>query len=665
MITGSVPTENLPTKSHETPQRERRQIVRFLPVDSETAPSTSGQYVAEPHYSDINDLRRQLDQKNIHPWKLEGSDGDIRILLHEETHRVPKYTVAVSSNLEFCIFVFNWPLPDCHYIYKEHKHSLKYLDVVELLEQLENATLCEGLSKDDEVMSVASDPTSNPDPSPTTIVRHTIPKAIQTEEPHFEVTLYYRSVSCDVIEKQKSKEICKPCSSAFSSVKRAARKKSKASATPAKPKASLSACGQEKFRATVISTRLQVKDLEDRLQELQLKIEKQGIGISESIEKDILMIMSGQNLDATPHMKFFWQEQMKLLQRTKMGRRYHSQIIRFALSLHGKSPSAYRELQESGALILPSERVLRDYKNYFKPKAGISKENVESLRAKTSSFTPVQRYIAVVMDEMKIQSNLVFDKVSGDLIGFIDLGDPMTNFSNLTDEDPIATHALAFLVRGLCTDVKHIIAYFFTGNVTSFQLMPLFWRTVAVLEVSPNLRVCAAVNDGASPNRKFFRLHVQLAKDVDCDVVYKVKNIFAPSQYIFFFPDSPHLMKTARNCLYSSGFGSHSRLMWNNGQYLVFQHIADLFHSDQRFALHALPKLTLDHIALTSYSKMKVKLAVQALSKSVAIALRETEKDDVLGTAEFCDMMNGFFDCTKRIHLSCHINLLMMSVWPG
>jgi hypothetical protein len=78
------------------------------------------------------------------------------------------------------------------------------------------------------------------------------------------------------------------------------------------------------------------------------------------------------------------------------------------------------------------------------------------------------------MDEMKIQLNLVFDKVSGELIGFIDLGDPMTSFGNLTDEDPIATHALVFLVRGLCTDLKHIIAYFFTGNVASFQIMPLF-----------------------------------------------------------------------------------------------------------------------------------------------------------------------------------------------
>jgi hypothetical protein len=48
-------------------------------------------------------------------------------------------------------------------------------------------------------------------------------------------------------------------------------------------------------------------------------------------------------------------------------------------------------LQDNGAaLILPSEQVLWDYKSYFKPKAGINKETVKILRAKTSSFTPVQ-----------------------------------------------------------------------------------------------------------------------------------------------------------------------------------------------------------------------------------------------------------------------------------
>ena len=57
--------------------------------------------------------------------------------------------------------------------------------------------------------------------------------------------------------------------------------------------------------------------------------------------------------------------------------------------------------------------------------------------------------MVLVMDEMKLESTLVFDKYSGDLIWFVDLGDPMTNYASLAEEDVMATHALAFLVRGL------------------------------------------------------------------------------------------------------------------------------------------------------------------------------------------------------------------------
>ncbi|KAK3727096.1 hypothetical protein QZH41_006021 [Actinostola sp. cb2023] len=46
---------------------------------------------------------------------------------------------------------------------------------------------------------------------------------------------------------------------------------------------------------------------------------------------------------------------------------------------------------------------------------------------------------------MKVMSNLVFDKVSGELISFTDLGDPDLNFGVLEKTDEIATHALAFL----------------------------------------------------------------------------------------------------------------------------------------------------------------------------------------------------------------------------
>ena len=88
---------------------------------------------------------------------------------------------------------------------------------------------------------------------------------------------------------------------------------------------------------------------------------------------------------------------------------------------------------------------MRNYKNYFKPKAGINVENIEHLQEKSSLLSRIQRYVVVVMDEMEIESNLVYDRYSDDLIGFVDLGDPMTNYASLGDEDVIATHGFVLL----------------------------------------------------------------------------------------------------------------------------------------------------------------------------------------------------------------------------
>ena len=237
---------------------------------------------------------------------------------------------------------------------------------------------------------------------------------------------------------EASDELWNSCSKTSKQLRKVAKKRTKAS--PAKSKASLAACGPEKLRATVKASRIECKILKEQLQEMQERIQEQGILINRSLEEDIRKIMDGQNLNATPHMKFFWEEQMKLLQSTSRGHRYHPQIIRFALSLHEKSPSAYRELRESGALVfIPSERTLRDYKNYFSPKKGINTENVDALSKMSASFTGNQRYVVLVMDEIKIQSDLVFDKNSGDLVGFMELGDPMTNFACLDDKNIITT----------------------------------------------------------------------------------------------------------------------------------------------------------------------------------------------------------------------------------
>ena len=83
--------------------------------------------------------------------------------------------------------------------------------------------------------------------------------------------------------------------------------------------------------------------------------------------------------------------------------------------------------------------------------------------------------------------------------------------------------------------------------------MPTFWEAISILEYTCNLPVIAAVSDGVSQNRTFYKMHSSLDDHPDADVVYKTVNLFAPERYIYFMADAPHLMKTARNAFYPSG----------------------------------------------------------------------------------------------------------------
>ncbi len=329
-----------------------------------------------------------------------------------------------------------------------------------------------------------------------------------------------------------------------------------------KNEAPLTSCSKERLITTVQKQRVVCKQLQSQVDDMKKDIKMNSIKVDETLENDTLNILKGNDLKCSPHMNLFWQQQKKLLASPNFGRRYHPHLIRFCLSLHSKSPSAYRELASSGVLVLPSERVLRDYRNYFKPKPGFNVENIDRLKDITTQLFDVQRYVALSFDEMKIQSNLVFDKHSNELIGFVDLGDEVSNSAAFDTLTAIATHVLAFMVRGVASDLKYILGYFSTENLTSYQLMPIFWKAVSVLELSCNLWVCAAVSDGASANRKFYDLHVGLVgSDCSTDVVHKTVNLFDPSRFIYFFSDAPHLVKTARNCLFNSGLGKHTRLM--------------------------------------------------------------------------------------------------------
>ena len=81
---------------------------------------------------------------------------------------------------------------------------------------------------------------------------------------------------------------------------------------------------------------------------------------------------------------------------------------------------------------------------------------IKEIKEATKHYSSSQRYVAILFDEMKVQGNLVWDKHSGELIDYVNLGDPDINFATLENIDEIVTHALLFMVRGITTTLKHI-----------------------------------------------------------------------------------------------------------------------------------------------------------------------------------------------------------------
>lgn len=142
-------------------------------------------------------------------------------------------------------------------------------------------------------------------------------------------------------------------------------------------------------------------------------------------------------------------------------------------------------------------------------------------------------------------------------------------------------------------------------------------------------------------------------------------------QRIYFFYDAPHLMKSLRNNFLKYNF--------NVGRELVkFQYVKEFYEKESQLPIKQCPKLTPKHIELTNFSKMKVSLATQLLSHSVAagmstyVALGALHKD-AMATANFIQKADQMFDafnsgikfCTLKPHRgaitpeSLHIPFLM------
>ncbi len=284
------------------------------------------------------------------------------------------------------------------------------------------------------------------------------------------------------------------------------------------------------------------------------------------IEQHSSNVMSQHPPGSFPRL--FWEQQLKVAQqKDSRGMRWHPLMIKWAIYLHYRSSGAYETLRTSGLIALPSQRSLRDYTHHFQAKVGFSDEVDQQLvsHPHVRGAEVWQRHVILLLDEMHIREDLVYNKHTGALVGFANLGEITSHLQEFersleTTETtktqacpPLAKSMLVIMVRGLFTKLQLPYAQFTCVNLTGEQIFPLFWEAVFRIERC-ELKVVGATFDGASPNRRFLQLHGSSAGEL----LHKVKNSFTQEKReIFFFSDPPHLMKTTRNC-----WSSTARQLW-------------------------------------------------------------------------------------------------------
>lgn len=128
---------------------------------------------------------------------------------------------------------------------------------------------------------------------------------------------------------------------------------------PAQLNAPVSKTDPQRIKLTLQQHRLKCAQLEKELHEMHAELQKSSIEIDNELSKELITILEAEQSKVTPFMKLFWQEQQKMFQKSSTGVRYHPMVIRFCVSLAGKSPSCYEELRNSGVLVSPSLKSLK------------------------------------------------------------------------------------------------------------------------------------------------------------------------------------------------------------------------------------------------------------------------------------------------------------------
>lgn len=302
----------------------------------------------------------------------------------------------------------------------------------------------------------------------------------------------------------------------------------------------------------------------------------------------------------------FVKVQAKLHGVKKYGERYPLFLKRLGLSINYISPRAYRLLRT--IFRLPSISTLNDLTTNWQYSPGLNPKLFNMLKIKLNNFSDMSKNCVLCFDEICIKSNLYYNKGTDEIIGF----DNNENGDTEKDKSKIkgANHVLVLMARGIAMSWKQPLAYFFAKNTYNEE----DFKNV-LFDCIRKLRDIGATTHGIM-GKNFYSPHEKSVKDLAKKLGISTEKTYfiVDDQKIFYFFDSPHLIKATRNNLMAYDFKM-------NDETASWRYIVQFYEEDQKQDFRLAPKLTPKHIKPTNFEKMKVKYATQILSSTLAAAL--------------------------------------------
>jgi hypothetical protein len=270
----------------------------------------------------------------------------------------------------------------------------------------------------------------------------------------------------------------------------------------------------------------------------------------------------------------------------------------------------------------------------FPTSSGLPKIAKEMIATKAKMMNESGKLCTLTMDEVSLKANLQYDQSKDEVTGIEDFGEGDRS-------SKVATAALVFMARGIKENWKQPLGYVLVNEACPSERIKFILLKIIDDLTSLDLHVETIVSNLGSNFQKLLReLNITPEKPW---FLHKGKKII----YLF---DPPHLLKAVRNNLIKYNFHFGEKIAsWDD--------IKAIYERDKQQTLRCCPKLTQKHLHKNGFQKMKVKLATQVLSHTVASTMNMYISlgallPSAVGTAVFITNLDNIFDCLNSSSLN-------------